>query len=151
MNYEYGWRDTFDLWSKIGQMNACLLHLLHTFALIAKMVWKDVYFLLLYVKMSCFVWLKKVGHPLIVVNDPIFVCTKRMREKERVRVIYCTYFSNWFYGFMVHYWFYYAPRKISGEHIVAALSVRPSVRQSVSPSVRPIRVRPITLLFEVGF
>ena len=29
--------------------------------------------------------------------------------------------------------------------------VRPSVRQSVSPSVRPIRVRPITLLFEVGF
>jgi len=46
---------------------------------------------------------------------------------------------------------YYAPRKISGEHIVAALSVRPSVCQSVSPSVRPIRVRPITLLFEVGF
>ena len=42
---------------------------------------------------------------------------------------------------------FYAPRKISGEHIVAALSVR----QSVSPSVRPIRVRPITLLFEVGF
>jgi len=38
---------------------------------------------------------------------------------------------------------YSAPRKISGEHIVAALSVR----QSVSP----IRVRPITLLFEVGF
>ena len=38
---------------------------------------------------------------------------------------------------------YYAPRKISGEHIVAALSVR--------PYVRPIRVRPITLLFEVGF
>jgi len=31
---------------------------------------------------------------------------------------------------------YYAPRKISGEHIVAALSVRPSVRQSVSLSVR---------------
>ena len=46
---------------------------------------------------------------------------------------------------------FYAPRKISGEHIVATLSVRPSVRQSVSPSVRPIRVRPITLLFEVGF
>jgi len=38
---------------------------------------------------------------------------------------------------------FYAPRKISGEHIVAA--------SSVSPSVRPIRVRPITLLFEVGF
>jgi len=35
------------------------------------------------------------------------------------------------------------PEKISGEHIVAALSVR--------PYVRPIRVRPITLLFEVGF
>ena len=47
--------------------------------------------------------------------------------------------------------FFYAPRKISGEHIVAALSVRPSVSQSVRPSVRPIRVRPITLLFEVGF
>jgi len=50
---------------------------------------------------------------------------------------------------------YYAPRKISGEHIVVALSVRPSVRPSVSPSVRPsvrpIRVQPITLLFEVGF
>ena len=31
---------------------------------------------------------------------------------------------------------YYAPRKISGEHIVAALSVRPSVRSSVRQSVR---------------
>ena len=49
------------------------------------------------------------------------------------------------------YYYYYAPRKISGEHIVAALSVRPSVSQSVRPSVRPIRVRLITLLFEVGF
>ena len=29
---------------------------------------------------------------------------------------------------------YYAPRKISGEHIVAALSVRPSVRLSVRTS-----------------
>ena len=38
---------------------------------------------------------------------------------------------------------FYAPRKISGEHIVVALSVR--------QSVRPIRVRPITSLFEVGF
>ena len=38
---------------------------------------------------------------------------------------------------------YYAPRKISRGHIVAALSVR--------PSVRPIRVRPITSLLEVGF
>ena len=36
---------------------------------------------------------------------------------------------------------YYAPRKISGEHIVVALSVRPSVSQSVSQSVRP-SVRP---------
>jgi len=42
---------------------------------------------------------------------------------------------------------FYAPRKNSGEHTVAALSVRPSV----SPSVRPICVRPITSLFEVGF
>jgi len=33
------------------------------------------------------------------------------------------------------------------EHIVAALFVRPSVLQWV----RPIRVRPITSLFEVGF
>jgi len=45
------------------------------------------------------------------------------------------------------------PRKILGEHIVAALSVRQCVRQSVSPSVspsvRPIRVRPITPLFKV--
>jgi len=32
---------------------------------------------------------------------------------------------------------FYAPRKNSGEHIVAALSVRPSVSQSVRPSVRP--------------
>ena len=50
---------------------------------------------------------------------------------------------------------FYAPRKISGEHIVAALSVRLSVSQSVRPSVRPsvraIRVWPITLLFKVGF
>jgi len=38
---------------------------------------------------------------------------------------------------------YYAPRKISGEHIVAALSV--------SLSVSPICVRPITSLFDVGF
>jgi len=47
----------------------------------------------------------------------------------------------------------YAPRKVSGEQIVAGLSVRPSVRQSVSQSVRTsrIRVRPITSLFEVGF
>jgi len=42
--------------------------------------------------------------------------------------------------------FCYAPRKISGEHIVAALSVRPSVSLSVRQSVRPIRVRPITSL-----
>ena len=32
--------------------------------------------------------------------------------------------------------YFYAPRKISGEHIVVALSVRPSVSQSVRPSVR---------------
>jgi len=31
---------------------------------------------------------------------------------------------------------FYAPRKISGEHIVVALSVRPSVSQSIRPSVR---------------
>jgi hypothetical protein len=43
---------------------------------------------------------------------------------------------------------FYAPRKISGEHIVVGLSVR----QPVSPSVgtSQIRVRPITLLFEAG-
>jgi len=37
----------------------------------------------------------------------------------------------------------YAPRKKSGEHIVVAMSSR--------QSVRPIRVRLITSLFEVGF
>ena len=57
----------------------------------------------------------------------------------------------WYVNFIYWVAFYYAPRKISGEHIVVALSVRPSVRQSVRPSVRPIRVRPITSLFEVGF
>ena len=40
---------------------------------------------------------------------------------------------------------FYAPRKVSGEHIVVALSVLPS------SSVRPILVRPFTWLFEVGF
>jgi hypothetical protein len=40
---------------------------------------------------------------------------------------------------------FYAPRKNRGERIVAELSVRSSVRSS------RIRVRPITLLFEVGF
>jgi hypothetical protein len=40
---------------------------------------------------------------------------------------------------------FYAPRKISGEHIVVGLSVSPYVRTS------RIRVRPITLLFEVRF
>jgi len=40
------------------------------------------------------------------------------------------------------------PEKFRGSIIiVVALSVRPSVL----PSVRPIRVRPITSLFEVGF
>jgi len=46
---------------------------------------------------------------------------------------------------------YNAPRKITREHTVAGLSVRPSVSQSVGQSVRPIRVRHITSLFEVGF
>ena len=43
--------------------------------------------------------------------------------------------------------------KFWGEHspVYSRRLVRPSVRQSVSPSVRPIRVRPITLLFEVVF
>jgi hypothetical protein len=40
-------------------------------------------------------------------------------------------------------------RKISGEHIVARLSVRTSIRTYVRKS--RIRVRPITSLFEVGF
>ena len=35
----------------------------------------------------------------------------------------------------------YAPRRISGEHIVAASSVRPCVRVSVRPYVR-VSVRP---------
>jgi len=37
---------------------------------------------------------------------------------------------------------FYAPRKISGEHIVAALSVRPSVSPSVRPSVRTSHLCP---------
>jgi len=44
------------------------------------------------------------------------------------------------FHFKPYYHSFYAPQKISGEHIVAALSVRqsvsPSVRPSVSPSVR---------------
>jgi len=60
-----------------------------------------------------------------------------------------------FVKFTFHALFYCAPRKNSGEHIVAALSVRPSIRQSFSlsvrQSVRPIHVRPITSLFVVGF
>ena len=60
--------------------------------------------------------------------------TKRAQAEES-QITYC------YLVFVVY--IYYAPRKISGEHIVAALSVR--------PSVRPIRVRPITSLFEVGF
>jgi len=54
-------------------------------------------------------------------------------KHTRVSFIYCDLFM--------------LPEKIRGEHIVAVLSVC----QSVSPSVRPIRVRPITSLFEVGF
>jgi len=46
---------------------------------------------------------------------------------------------------------FFAPRKISVEHIVAAMSVRQSVCPSVCQSVRPIRVWPITSLFEVRF
>jgi len=34
-------------------------------------------------------------------------------------------------------YYFYAPRQISGEHIVDALSERPSARQLVRPSVRP--------------
>jgi len=41
------------------------------------------------------------------------------------------------------------PEKNPGEHIVAALSVRPSGRHSVI--LQQNRVRPITLVFEVGF
>jgi hypothetical protein len=48
---------------------------------------------------------------------------------------------------------FYASRKNSGEHIIAGLSVRPSGSQSVRTYVctSRIRVRPITLLSEVGF
>jgi len=56
---------------------------------------------------------------------------------------------------------FYAPRKISGEHIVAALSVYMSRISKVFPRndhhiestfrAQQNRVRPITLLFEVGF
>ena len=43
--------------------------------------------------------------------------------------------------FKVIGYLYYAPRRISGEHIVAASSVRPCVRASVRPYVR-VSVRP---------
>ena len=43
--------------------------------------------------------------------------------------------------FSVYTTTYYAPRRISGEHIVAASSVRPCVRASVRPCVRA-SVRP---------
>jgi len=45
---------------------------------------------------------------------------------------------------------FYAPRKKFGGAYSRRL-VRPSVSPSVRPSVRLINVRPITLLFEVGF
>ena len=74
--------------------------------------------------------------------------------KELVLVSnFCSHRFRFKFAFPVKFLTFYAPRKNSGEHIVAALSVRPFVSQSVSQSVRTsrIRVRPITLLFEVGF
>ena len=47
--------------------------------------------------------------------------------------------------------FYYAPRRISGEHIVAASSVRPCVRVSVRPCVRPALVHANSRKLLVGF
>jgi len=47
---------------------------------------------------------------------------------------------------IVNNFIFYAPQKNFGGAYSRSL-----VRPSVSPSVRPIRVRPITLLFEVGF
>jgi hypothetical protein len=65
------------------------------------------------------------------------------------------------YCFLPERCIYYAPRKISGEHIVIGLSVRPSVRaqhlgrylegQGHSMTLQQNRVRPITSLFEVRF
>ena len=49
-------------------------------------------------------------------------------------------FANVFSQYVSRF-FFYAPRRISGEHIVAALSVRPCVRASVRPYVR-VSVRP---------
>ena len=46
---------------------------------------------------------------------------------------------------------YYAPRRISGEHIVAASSVRPCVRVSVRPCVRPALVHANSRKLLVGF
>ena len=46
---------------------------------------------------------------------------------------------------------FYAPRRISGEHIVAASSVRPCVRVSVRPCVRPTLVHANSGKLLVGF
>ena len=46
---------------------------------------------------------------------------------------------------------YYAPRRISGEHIVAASSVRPCVPASVRPCVRPALVHANSRKLLVGF
>ena len=48
-------------------------------------------------------------------------------------------------------WYFYAPRRISGEHIVAASSVRPCVRASVRPCVRPALVHANSRKLLVGF
>ena len=47
---------------------------------------------------------------------------------------------NYIYLIDILVLFFMLPDQGSGEHIVAALSVRPSVRPSVCPSVRPSRI-----------
>jgi len=74
-------------------------------------------------------------------------CTLHLETCWLYQKLFKSCLNQWSLSCVINWSHFYAPRKNSGEHIVAALSVRPSV----SPSVRPIRVRPITLLFEVGF
>ena len=49
---------------------------------------------------------------------------------------YLSFLSENFQFLEIKFSIYYAPRRISGEHIVAASSVRPCVRASVRPCVR---------------
>ena len=87
-------------------------------------------------ELCVFVGTQSDGPARVIVCLVLIVFFKRHCIACQLREMHLQKFNVWWK-------IYYAPQKISGEHIVAGLSVH--------PSVRPIRVRPITLLFEVGF